>query len=129
MTRDNWRHRRQPDGSRRHARPRRRRSARRRRATPYLFVAPAVVYLLGITLYPGIYAIYQSFFLVRFNAWTFAGLANYQKLLTDPEFWHGARATPHHRRASRCRSNASSRWRSPPSPTATPGSAAGASSS
>ncbi len=69
------------------ARPRRRRSAWRRRATPYLFVAPAVVYLLGITLYPGLYAIYQSFFHVRFNAWTFAGLANYQKLLTDPEFW------------------------------------------
>ncbi len=69
------------------ARPRRRRSAWRRRATPYLFVAPAVVYLLGITLYPGLYAIYQSFFHVRFNAWTFAGLANYKKLLTDPEFW------------------------------------------
>lgn len=72
---------------------RRRRSAWLRRAKPYLFVAPAILYLLSITLYPGIYAIYQSFFFVRFNSWTFAGLANYHKLLTDPEFWQALRNT------------------------------------
>lgn len=77
------------------ARPamRRRRSAALRKATPYLFVAPAVVYLLGITLYPGLYAIYQSFFSVRFNVWTPVGLANYQKLIGDPEFWQALRNT------------------------------------
>ena len=63
------------------------RSVFRRRAFPYLLVAPAVIYLLGITLYPGVYAMYQSLFLVRFNSWTFIGLANYEKLLFDPEFW------------------------------------------
>src|SRR4051812_7937542 len=66
------------------ARPR---SAAMRRAFPYLLVAPAVIYLLGITLYPGVYAIYQSLFLVKFNSWTFVGLANYEKLLADREFW------------------------------------------
>nr|MBA3324939.1 sugar ABC transporter permease [Paracoccaceae bacterium] len=47
----------------------------------------AVLYLLMITLYPGVYAIYQSFFLVRFNAWTFVGTDNYRDLLGDREFW------------------------------------------
>ncbi|TGT90042.1 sugar ABC transporter permease, partial [Mesorhizobium sp. M5C.F.Ca.ET.164.01.1.1] len=46
-----------------------------------------VIFLLGITLYPGIYAIYQGFCHVRFNNWTFAGFDNYSKLLSDPEFW------------------------------------------
>ncbi len=46
-----------------------------------------MIYLLGITLYPGIYAIYQSLFRVKFNSWTFIGLDNYQKLLGDQEFW------------------------------------------
>ena len=54
---------------------------------PYLLVAPAVIYLLGITLYPGIYAIYQSLLRVKFNNWTFIGLDNYQKLVGDQEFW------------------------------------------
>lgn len=71
----------QPVATRRPVRPR-----WRRKALPYLLVAPAVVYLLGITLYPGAYAIYQSFFHVRFNTWTFAGLDNYAKLLWDGEF-------------------------------------------
>ncbi|WP_245499943.1 sugar ABC transporter permease [Mesorhizobium sp. M4B.F.Ca.ET.089.01.1.1] len=63
------------------------RSRWRRKAFPYLLVAPSVIFLLGITLYPGIYAIYQGFFHVRFNNWTFAGFDNYSKLLSDPEFW------------------------------------------
>jgi multiple sugar transport system permease protein len=65
----------------------RRRSPFARKAFPYLLVAPAVIYLLGITLYPGIYAIYQSLFRVKFNNWTFIGLENYQKLIGDQEFW------------------------------------------
>jgi len=55
---------------------------------PYLLVMPAVVYLLGITLYPGLYAMVQSFFRVKFAAWEFIGFANYEKLFADPEFWH-----------------------------------------
>lgn len=65
----------------------RRRSPWLRRAFPYLLVAPAVTYLLVITLYPGIFAIYQSLFVVRFNAWNFAGLDNYAGILRDREFW------------------------------------------
>ena len=72
---------------------RRRRNPALRRLMPYLFVAPAVIYLLSITLYPGLYAIYQSFFSVRFNVWTPVGLANYQKLVGDPEFWQALRNT------------------------------------
>ncbi|WP_119271865.1 carbohydrate ABC transporter permease [Taklimakanibacter deserti] len=67
--------------------PLRRRSPFQRKAFPYLLVAPAVIYLLGITFYPGLYAIYQSLFRVRFNSWTFIGLDNYTKLLSDHEFW------------------------------------------
>jgi multiple sugar transport system permease protein len=65
----------------------RRRTPFQRKAFPYLLVAPAVIYLLGITFYPGLYAIYQSLFRVRFNSWTFIGIDNYTKLLGDPEFW------------------------------------------
>lgn len=65
----------------------RRRSPALRRAFPYLLVAPAVIFLLGITLYPGAFAIYQSFFNVRFQGWTFTGLSNYERLLADREFW------------------------------------------
>ncbi|WP_375452189.1 carbohydrate ABC transporter permease [uncultured Devosia sp.] len=65
----------------------RRRSPWLRRAFPYLLVGPAVIYLLVITLYPGIFAIYQSLFVVRFNSWTFAGLNNYAGILRDREFW------------------------------------------
>ncbi len=64
-----------------------RRKRWRRKAFPYLLVAPAVIYLMFITLYPGVYAIYQSFFFVRFNTWTFAGLANYRQLIGDSDFW------------------------------------------
>ena len=58
-----------------------------RAAFPYLLLTPAVLYLLMITLYPGVYAIYQSFFLVRFNSWTYIGFQNYIDLWNDREFW------------------------------------------
>jgi multiple sugar transport system permease protein len=64
-----------------------RRNPTLRRAFPYLLVAPALLYLLVITLYPGVFAIYQSLFVVRFNAWNWAGLDNYANMLQDREFW------------------------------------------
>jgi len=67
--------------------PRPRRSPIMRRAFPYLLLAPAVIYLLAITLYPGVFAIYQSLFVVRFTSWTWTGLGNYQGILQDREFW------------------------------------------
>ena len=64
-----------------------RRSPAMRKALPYLLVAPAVIYLLMITLYPGVFAIWQSFYIVRFNKMIWPGVANYQMLLGDREFW------------------------------------------
>ncbi len=66
---------------------RRRRSPRLRAAFPYLLLTPAMLYLLAITLYPGLFAIYQSLFLVRFTSWEWVGLDNYAKLMGDREFW------------------------------------------
>ena len=68
------------------ARPFRRRSKRLRTALPYLLVAPAVLYLLLITLYPGVFALTQSFHDVKFGPWKPVGLANYVKLAGDYQF-------------------------------------------
>ena len=65
----------------------RRRSPALRKAFPYLLVAPALLYLMAITLYPGAFAIYQSLFVVTFKAWDWAGVDNYTRLLGDREFW------------------------------------------
>lgn len=54
---------------------------------PYFLVAPAVVYLLMITLYPGVYAIVQSFHSVKFGPWNYVGLQNYTELFADYQFW------------------------------------------
>jgi len=40
-----------------------------------------------ITLYPGIYALYQSLFFVKFNVWQFVAFDNYARLFSDREFW------------------------------------------
>lgn len=66
---------------------RRKRSKTMQALFPYLLVAPAVLYLLMITLYPGVYAIYQSFFRVTFTAWRPVGFENYVDLFNDREFW------------------------------------------
>ena len=65
----------------------RRRSPRLRRVFPYLLLTPALLYLLAITLYPGLFAIWQSLFYVRFKGWDFVGLDNYSRLIGDREFW------------------------------------------
>ena len=52
-----------------------------------------MLYLLAITLYPGLFAIYQSFFVVRFLDWTFTGFGNYTTILQDREFWAALRNT------------------------------------
>jgi multiple sugar transport system permease protein len=46
-----------------------------------------MLYLLAITLYPGLFAIYQSLFVVKFVNWTWAGFDNYALILRDREFW------------------------------------------
>ncbi|PCD68957.1 carbohydrate ABC transporter permease [Rhizobium phaseoli] len=68
------------------ARPRPR-SATARKVFPYLLVGPAVAYLLAITLYPGLFAMYQSLFVVKFVTWSWVGLGNYTRIIQDREFW------------------------------------------
>jgi multiple sugar transport system permease protein len=65
----------------------RRRSPFRRKAFPYLLVAPAVVYLLAITLYPGVFALWRSFYAGRFQL-NFVGFEQYVDLFHDEAFWH-----------------------------------------
>lgn len=64
-----------------------RRSSFRRKAFPYLLVAPAVLYLLAITLYPGIFALWRSFYAGRFKL-EYVGFQQYSDLLSDGAFWH-----------------------------------------
>lgn len=65
----------------------RKRSKRLKAWFPYLLVAPAVIYLLMITLYPGVYAIVQSFHAVKFGPWRPVGFENYIDLWGDYQFW------------------------------------------
>ena len=65
----------------------RKRNKRLKVLFPYLLVAPAVLYLLMITLYPGVYAIVQSFYAVKFGPWRWIGLENYAGLMGDYQFW------------------------------------------
>ena len=60
----------------------RRRSPFMRKAFPYLLVAPAVIYLLAITLYPGIFALWRSFYAGRFQL-NFVGFEQYIDLFQD----------------------------------------------
>ncbi len=66
--------------------PFRRRSPGMRKAFPYLMVAPAVLYLLSITLWPGIYAAYRSLYTGKFKL-EWYGFKNYQELFADDAFW------------------------------------------
>ena len=66
---------------------RRRRSPLMRKAFPYLLIAPAVIYLLAITLYPGIFALWRSFYAGRFQL-NYVGFEQYVALFKDEAFWH-----------------------------------------
>ena len=57
-----------------------------RKIYPYFLLAPAVIYLLGITLYPGIYAIYRSMMTGKFKL-AYVGFDNYRELFVDQAFW------------------------------------------
>jgi ABC-type glycerol-3-phosphate transport system permease component len=65
-----------------------------RQALPgYLLLLPSALLVLGLIAYPAIYTIWLSFaHATGFSGpGDFAGLANYQTLLSDPEFWLGVR--------------------------------------
>lgn len=59
---------------------------------PYLLLAPAVITLASLTIYPFIYSIYISLFRFRGGLRVdFIGLGNYARLLTDAQFWNSMR--------------------------------------
>ncbi len=63
-----------------------------------LFVAPAVIIILLVTLQPILSTLYLSFFesqLGRFSVNVFRGLGNYIDLLRSPVFWSTIRRTLH----------------------------------
>jgi multiple sugar transport system permease protein len=72
------------------------RTARRRRlaglATPYLFLAPALVMFVGLIVYPMARAFQMSFYDWKVLAGatsTYIGLDNYARAMADPVFWRG----------------------------------------
>ena len=84
--------------------PRRRGVARRvrglsDRAIAWLFIAPTIVLLLAINIFPLIWTIWLSFTNYRANRpnaeveWV--GLRNYQRLLTDTDVWIAMQTTAH----------------------------------
>ena len=55
-----------------------------------LCIAPSIVILLALTVFPLVYAVYisfQDFYLPRPRAITFVGLQNYGDILADSRFW------------------------------------------
>jgi multiple sugar transport system permease protein len=61
------------------------------RFTGYLYVGPAVIYLLVLSIYPLLYTIQLSLTDVRAGQEHFVGLAQYVALTQDPWFWNSAR--------------------------------------
>jgi len=62
-----------------------------KRYEPFLFIGPAILVLLGITIYPLLYSLYMSFhsvFLTKMHLGIpFVGLGNFRAALQDPLFW------------------------------------------
>ena len=60
------------------------------RVAAYIFVAPAVILLIAFLVVPMIYTVYFSGFkyqIMRPDAMKFIGFENYQKLVSDKNFW------------------------------------------
>ncbi len=69
------------------------------RAIAWIFIAPTIILLLAINIFPLIWTIYLSFTNFRVNRpnneveWV--GLQNYQRILTDGDIWITMQATAH----------------------------------
>lgn len=62
----------------------------RRRLLPYVLIAPALVCLAVVMVYPIVSIIVESFYAVeptRRPDWVFNGLANYRQMLLDQDLW------------------------------------------
>jgi len=69
------------------------------RAIAWLFVAPTVVLLLAINIFPLIWTINLSFTNYKANrlnrAVEYIGLRNYERILSDTDIWHTLQVTAH----------------------------------
>jgi multiple sugar transport system permease protein len=75
------------------ARPRTR---RRLRLLPYALALPIVLYEIALIVYPiaqGIYGSFQQIELAADTPPTWVGLANYQRMFSDPDFWQVMKTT------------------------------------
>lgn len=69
------------------------RNAFRRVSPGYLFIAPVVIYLLALGVYPLITTIYMGFMEPHAGGWRFVGLGHYVRTLADPWFWNSVKVT------------------------------------
>jgi multiple sugar transport system permease protein len=69
------------------------------RAIAWLFIAPTIILLLAINIFPLLWAVYLSFTNYRANrpnaVVESVGLKNYQRVLTDPDIWQAMQTTAH----------------------------------
>lgn len=68
----------------------------RRHILPYALALPIVLYELALIVYPiaqGVYGSFQQIELAADEPPTWVGLANYQRMFSDPDFWNVMRIT------------------------------------
>ncbi len=69
------------------------------RAIAWIFVAPTIVLLLAINIFPLIWTINLSFTNYKANriarGWEYIGTRNYERILTDSDIWHNMQVTAH----------------------------------
>jgi multiple sugar transport system permease protein len=68
------------------------------RAIAWLFIAPTILLLLAINIFPLLWTVYLSFTNYKANRKApirWAGTEHYTDILTDPEIWHSMRVTAH----------------------------------
>ena len=65
----------------------------RQKYIPWLFLGPALILLLTTNFYPTIYTLVMSLTNTGPGRSDFVGLANYGRMLQDPQFWDSLRVT------------------------------------
>ena len=60
---------------------------KKKNITPWLFIAPALIFILCFSLFPLIYTIYLIFMTTKRGDIVFAGLQNFKRLLSDQYFY------------------------------------------
>ena len=60
---------------------------KKKNITPWLFIAPALIFILCFSIYPLIETIYLSFMTTRRGDIVFTGLQNFKRLLSDQYFY------------------------------------------